>query len=75
MSKHSFLDICPVVQSLSRCYNEDCRFVVALDKSVQDMANFVIIKLAKGLVVSLAMTPVSAVSKEEMQQQLTRHRR
>ncbi|KAJ8110221.1 hypothetical protein OPT61_g6880 [Boeremia exigua] len=74
VSKHSFLDVYPVMQSLCRSYGEDCRFVVALDESVQEMADFAMIKLAKGFVVSLVMTPVSAGSREEMQRQLTRHR-
>jgi hypothetical protein len=37
---------------------------------MQGISDFVTIKLAKGFVVSLAMTPVSARSKEEIQRQL-----
>jgi hypothetical protein len=70
VSQHSFLDICPAVQSLCCSYKEDSRLVVALDKSMQGISDFVTIKLAKGFVVSLAMTPVSARSKEEIQRQL-----
>lgn len=74
VSRHSFVEIHPVAQSLCRSYKEDSRYVVALDKSTQDIADFVAIKLAQGFVVSVAMTAVSAASKDEMLQQLTLNR-
>jgi hypothetical protein len=69
VSQHSFLDICPAVQLLCCSYEENSRFVVALDKKMQEMSDFVTIKLAKGFVVSLAMMPIRTESKEEMLQQ------
>lgn len=74
VSQHSFVDIYPVVQSLCRSYKEDSGHVVALDKRMQNIADFVTVKLAQGFVLSVAVTPVWAGSRTEMLQQLTLNR-